>query len=60
MLFLNPLMTAIGRPFFGHKSPATRTRELFKPSADSASLLFDIEKKCSSFSVGGFVEVTSQ
>jgi len=35
----------IGRPFFGHKSPAARARELFKPSTDSASLLVDIEKK---------------
>ena len=30
--------------FFGHKSPAARVRELFKPSADSASLLVKIEK----------------
>jgi len=33
---LNPLTTAIGRPFFGHKSPAARARELFKPFTDSA------------------------
>ena len=33
------------RPFFGHKSPAARARELFKPSTDSASLLVDIKKK---------------
>jgi len=49
-----PLMTAIGRPFFGHKSPAAKARELFKPSTDSASLLVDIEKKRFSFSVGVF------
>jgi len=41
----NPLTTAIGRPFFDHKSPAARARELFKPSTDSASVLVDIEKK---------------
>jgi len=41
----NPLTAAIGRPFFGHKSPTARARELFKPSTDSASLLVDIEKK---------------
>jgi len=35
----------IGAPFFGHKSPAARARELFKPSTDSASLLVDIKKK---------------
>jgi len=35
----------IGSPCFGHKSPATRARELFKPFTDSASLLVDIEKK---------------
>ena len=40
----NPLTTAIGRPFFGHKSPAAGARELFKPSTDSPSLLVDIEK----------------
>jgi len=34
----------IGSPFFGHKLPAARARELFKPSTDSASLLVDIEK----------------
>ena len=48
----NPLTTTIGRPFFGHKSPAAR--ELFKPSADSASLLVDIEIKRFLFSVGVF------
>jgi len=36
--------------FFGHKSPAARARELFKPSLDSASLLVEMEKKIS-FSV---------
>jgi len=51
-------MTAIGRPFFGHKSPAAR--ELLKPSTDSASLLIDTEKKRFLFSVGGFLEMTSQ
>jgi len=40
----NPLTAAIGRPFFGHTSPAARARELFKSSTDSASLLVDIEK----------------
>jgi len=50
----NPLTAAIGRPFFGHKSPAARARELFKPSTDSASLLVDIEKKSFTFSVGIF------
>jgi len=47
-VLFNPLTTArqhIGTPFFGHKSPAARARELFKPSTDSASLLVDIEKK---------------
>jgi len=39
----------IGAPFFGHKSPATRARELFKPSTDSASLGVKIEKKFFSF-----------
>jgi len=34
----------LARPFFCHKSPAARARELFKPSTDSASLLVDIEK----------------
>jgi len=34
-----------GSHFFGHKSPAARARELFKPSTDSASFLVDIEKK---------------
>ena len=29
--------------FFGQKLPATRARELFKPSTDSASLLVEIE-----------------
>jgi len=29
-LNLNPSTTAIGRLFFGHKSPAARARELFK------------------------------
>jgi len=41
---INPFTTAIGRPFFGHKSPAARARELFKPSTDLASLLLKIEK----------------
>ena len=50
----NPLTTVFGRPFFGHKSPAARARELFKPFTDSASLLVDIEKKRFSFSVGVF------
>jgi len=44
-LHLNPLMTAIGQPFFGHISPAARARELFKPSTDSASLVVKIIKK---------------
>jgi len=43
-LVFNPLTTAIDRTFFGHKSPAARARELFKPSTDSASLPVDIEK----------------
>jgi len=34
---INPLTTKIGQPFFGHKSPAARARELFKPSADEFS-----------------------
>ena len=54
MIGFNSLITTIGRPFFGHKSPAARARELFKPFADSASLLVDIEKKSFSFSVGVF------
>ena len=29
---LNPLTAAIGRPFFGHKSPDARARELWKLS----------------------------
>ena len=40
-----------GSQFFGHKSPAARARELFKPSTDSASLPVKIEKKNFSFSV---------
>ena len=32
----------IGSPFFGNKSPAARTRDLFKPSTDSTILLLDI------------------
>jgi len=51
---VNLSTTAIGRPFFGHKSPTARARELFKPSTDSASLLVDIEKKRFSFLVGVF------
>jgi len=54
-----PLTTAIGRPFFGHKSPAARARELFTPPMDSASLLVDIKKTFFVFG-GGFLEVTSQ
>jgi len=54
----NPLTATIGRPLFGHKSRATRARELFKPSTDSASLLVDIEKTFFVFG-GGFLEVTS-
>jgi len=50
----------IDRPFFGHKSPVARARELFKPSTDSASLLVDIEKKRFFVFGGGFPEVTSQ
>ena len=41
----------IGALFFGHKSPAARARELFKPSTDSASLVVKVEKK---FFVLGF------
>jgi len=55
----NPLTTVIGWHFFGYKLPATRARELFKPSTDSASLLVDIEKTFFVFG-GGFLEVTSQ
>jgi len=33
----------IGSHFFGHKLPAPRARELFKPFTDSASLLVEIE-----------------
>jgi len=36
--------TMIARDFYGHKSPAARARELFKPFADSGSLLVSIEK----------------
>jgi len=49
---INPLTTAIGRPFFGHKLPAAR--ELFKPSTASASLLADIEKNVFCFGLGVF------
>jgi len=35
----------IGPPFFDHKSPAYRARELFKSSTDSASLVVNNEKK---------------
>jgi len=35
----------IGRHFFGHKTPADRASELFKPSLDSAGLLVEIEIK---------------
>jgi len=52
-ILLNPLMAVIGRPFFGHKSPAARARELFKHSTDSACLLVDI-KKSFLLSVGVF------
>jgi len=45
-------MTVIGRPFFGHKSPAARAREQFKPSMDSANLLVDIEKNVFRFRWG--------
>jgi len=31
-----------GWHFFGHKSPAARARELFKPSTNSAGLLVSI------------------
>jgi len=37
-------MAAIGRPFFGQKSPAARAGELFKPFTDSASLLVESKK----------------
>jgi len=50
----------IGTPFFGHKLPAARARELFKPSTDSAYLLVDIEKKYFSFWVWVFLGGTSQ
>ena len=53
-------MAAIGRPFLGHKLPAARARELFKPFMDSVSLLVDIEKKKFFVFGGGFLEVTSQ
>jgi len=58
----NPLTTAIGRPFFGHKSPAARARELFKPFTDLASLVLKIEKNFVFFSVSvvGFLKVMSQ
>ena len=49
----------IGRHFFGHKSPAVRARELFKPSTNLASLVVKIEKTIFGFG-GGFLEVTSQ
>jgi len=49
---LSPLTTAIGLPFFGHKSSSARAKELFKPFTDSASLLVDVEKKRFLFSVG--------
>jgi len=49
----NPLTTVIGSQFFGHKLPAARARELFKPSTDSASLLVKIEKNNSLFGFGG-------
>jgi len=47
-----PLTTAIGQPFFGHKSPAARARELFKSPMDSASLLVDIKKNVFRFRWG--------
>ena len=50
----------IGSHFSGHKSPAARARELFKPSKDSASLLLNIEKNVFRFRFGDFLEVTSQ
>jgi len=50
----------IGSPFFGHKLPAARARELFKPSTDSASLLVDIEKNFFSFLVWHLLGGTSQ
>ena len=39
-------------PFFGQKSSAARARELFKPFADSASLLVEIEKMVFRFRFG--------
>ena len=52
ILCFHPLTTVIGQPFFGHKSPAARARELFKPSTDSATLLVDIDKNVFRFQSG--------
>jgi len=48
------------RAFFGHKSPAARARELFKPATDSASLLVDIKNKFFLFLVSCLLGGTSQ
>jgi len=50
----------IGSPLFGHKTPAAKARELFKPSTDSASLLVDIENKILLFLVWRLLGGTSQ
>ena len=44
----------LGQTLASYNSAADWARELFKPSADSASFLVDIEKKRYSFSVGVF------
>jgi len=36
-----------GRHFVGHKSPAAKARELFKPSTDLGRLYFRLKKKFS-------------
>jgi len=48
------------RDLQSYNSPGDWARELSKPSTDSASLVVKIDKKRFSFSVGGFLEVTSQ
>jgi len=48
------------RDLQSYNSPGDWARELSKPSTDSASLVFKIENKRFLFSVGGFLEVSSQ
>jgi len=59
-IFFNPFCPAFYRALQSYNSSGDWAREPSKPSTDSASLLLEIEKKSFSFSVRGFLEVTSQ